>query len=101
MPISTCKLRMKTCLPAWCNGYLVGTLVLCPTEAVFCQRAIESAEQDEQNIMQRFVDDQAQLGSSRETTHLPKADLLTSWFPLFGPVKVPGAPFISRSFGGR
>ncbi|CAE7345352.1 Sodium channel protein 60E [Symbiodinium microadriaticum] len=26
--------------------------------AVFCQRAIESAEQDEQNILQRFLDDQ-------------------------------------------
>ena len=33
-----------------------------PVQAVFCQRAIESAEQDEQNILQRFLDDQRSLG---------------------------------------
>ena len=32
------------------------------SEAVFCKRAIESAEQDEQNIMQRFHEDQKSLG---------------------------------------
>ena len=32
-----------------------------PAKAVFCKRAIESAEQDEQNIMQRFHDDQRRL----------------------------------------
>ena len=35
---------------------------LAPVEAVFCQRAIESAEQDEQNILQRFLEDQRMLG---------------------------------------
>ena len=30
-------------------------------QAVFCKRAIESAEQDEQNIMQRFHEDQRLL----------------------------------------
>jgi hypothetical protein len=37
------------------------------SEAVFCKRAIESAEQDEQNIMQRFHEDQKSLGFFRNS----------------------------------
>ncbi|CAJ1328296.1 unnamed protein product [Effrenium voratum] len=57
----------------WAWGYLfTGYIafsyfaVLNVMTAVFCQRAIESAEQDEQNIMQRFVDDQARHRSRIE-----------------------------------
>lgn len=45
------------------TGYIAFSYftVLNVMTAVFCKRAIESAEQDEQNIMQRFHDDQRRL----------------------------------------